>query len=186
MDIQTVSEYFEPKAVPLQYARVAVEIICALIMLSAPFICYMFLVRPDIEEAPRGAVKTKFKQFIGEGVIRFLALAEIIPAIVILGLGGILDKASAGTLLAGVSGYVLGSMGSPRGPGGAGNTGSPKGYGNVDKDRNPQGGAAPEQAVPAKEASQSSEVGDFHTTSDLDLDDFERPAEHGQEKPLKT
>jgi hypothetical protein len=78
-------------------------------------------------------------------------------------------------------------MGSPRGPVGGGNTGSPKGYGNADKDRNPQGGAAPEQAMPAKDASQSPEVSAFHASPEVDLDDFEKPAEtYAHENPLKA
>jgi hypothetical protein len=74
-----------------------VSIGCVLLMIAAPIILIYW-------------AKFAKRPYLGTGVIYFLAISEIIPAIVILGLQQVLDKASAGTLLAGVAGYVLGGM----------------------------------------------------------------------------
>lgn len=87
----------------ISIAKAIVEVGCVATMIGAP-IALIFYAR--YMERP----------FLGEGVIRFLAISEIIPAIVILGLETVLDKAATGTLLAGVAGYVLGGMGDNRNP----------------------------------------------------------------------
>ena len=65
-------------------------------------------------------VYSREAHFMTLRVIQFLALAEIVPAVVILGLQQVLDKSAAGTILAGVAGYVLGSGGGGGGGGGGG------------------------------------------------------------------
>jgi len=78
-------------------AKGVVDFLCVVVMLGVPLglLAYARYMR---------------REFLGEGIIKFLAISEIVPAIVILGLEGVLDKASAGTLLAGVAGYVLGGI----------------------------------------------------------------------------
>lgn len=48
---------------------------------------------------------------VGVRGIQVLALFTIVPVILILGLEGVLEKASAGTLLGAISGYVLSGFG---------------------------------------------------------------------------
>jgi hypothetical protein len=78
-------------------AKAIVEIGCIVVMVSAPILSVIFAIKQN-------------RPFLGEGVIRFLAIAEIIPAVVILGIEQVLDKGATGTVLAGIAGYVLGGM----------------------------------------------------------------------------
>lgn len=106
----------ENSASIVEFARSSVEIGCVLIMMLAPIAAIYY-------------ARSMKRPFIGQGVIHFLAISEIIPAIVILGLEQVLDKAATGTLLAGVAGYVLGGMGdnrnAPKGPTSSGNNSQP-------------------------------------------------------------
>lgn len=117
-----------------------VQIICAGIMLAAPIALIIY-------------VYSREAHFMTLRVIQFLALAEIVPAVVILGLQQVLDKSAAGTILAGVAGYVLGNGG---GSGGGGGTTKPdndpdKGHGTAPSKLGQGGETAEADAGPKNE-----------------------------------
>jgi hypothetical protein len=55
--------------------------------------------------------RLKLDKGIGVRAIQFLAVVEVLPAIVILSLEGILEGQTTGTLLGAVIGYVLSGIG---------------------------------------------------------------------------
>jgi uncharacterized membrane protein YhfC len=81
----------------MQNAAGFVEILCAAIMLAVPIGLLIW-------------AWARKRPFLGTGLIYFLVISEIIPTIVILSLNQVLDKASAGTILASVAGYSLSGM----------------------------------------------------------------------------